>query len=86
MVGLILIRRQRSRANLPKTEYKAWDITIAFSILTYLYMLVAPWYPPTKGADGGDVSFWYATYLAFSIGLYFFFFFFFFPLFLLLFY
>jgi hypothetical protein len=33
-------------------------------------MLIAPWYPPLKGATGGDVSFWYGTYLVVSIGLY----------------
>ncbi|CRG91901.1 High-affinity methionine permease [Talaromyces islandicus] len=69
MIGLILIRRQRSRANLPRSEYRAWNVALGFAILTYLYMLVAPWYPPTKGADGGDVSFWYGTYLVVGVGL-----------------
>ncbi|QKX61571.1 uncharacterized protein TRUGW13939_08723 [Talaromyces rugulosus] len=69
MVGLILVRRQRGRVNLPRSEYRAWNLAIGFSVLTYLYMLVAPWYPPTTGANGGDVSFWYGTYLVVGVGL-----------------
>ncbi|KAH8699188.1 amino acid permease-domain-containing protein [Talaromyces proteolyticus] len=67
--GLVLIRRRRRRLNLPTADYRAWDIAIAFSLLTNAYMLIVPWYPPTQGANGGDVSFWYGTYLVVSIGL-----------------
>lgn len=28
-----------------------------------------PWYPPKGGATGGDVSFWYATYVVTGIGI-----------------
>ncbi|MCJ1384114.1 hypothetical protein MMC17_007230 [Xylographa soralifera] len=28
-----------------------------------------PWYPPAGGADGGDVSFWYATYCVVGLGI-----------------
>lgn len=28
-----------------------------------------PWYPPDGGATGGDVSFWYATYIVVSIAI-----------------
>lgn len=28
-----------------------------------------PWYPPTGGATGGDVSFWYGTYIVVGIGI-----------------
>lgn len=69
VVGLLMIRRRRKALNLPRPEYKAWDVAVVFSILANFYMLVAPWYPPTGGADGGDVSFWYGTYLVVSIGL-----------------
>ncbi|KAJ6166675.1 hypothetical protein N7470_002122 [Penicillium chermesinum] len=69
VVGLVVIRRRRSRLGFPRPEYRAWDIAIGFSILANLYMIVAPWYPPTGGATGGDVSFWYGTYLVVGIGL-----------------
>lgn len=70
VVGVVFIRRRRNRAGLPRPQYRAWDIAIAFATLTNTYMLIAPWYPPLKGATGGDVSFWYGTYLVVGIGLY----------------
>lgn len=70
VVGVLFIRRRRSHAGLPRPQYRAWDIAIAFATLTNTYMLIAPWYPPLKGAKGGDVSFWYGTYLVVGIGLY----------------
>ncbi|KAF7586229.1 hypothetical protein BBP40_009213 [Aspergillus hancockii] len=69
VIGLLLIRRRRSKLNLPRPEYRAWSIAIGFALLANLYMLAAPWYPPTGGANGGDVSFWYGTYLVVGIGL-----------------
>ncbi|RAO68625.1 uncharacterized protein BHQ10_004637 [Talaromyces amestolkiae] len=69
VVGVLFIRRRRRHAGLPRPQYRAWDIAIAFATLTNTYMLIAPWYPPLKGATGGDVSFWYGTYLVVGIGL-----------------
>ncbi|EAA66771.1 hypothetical protein AN9490.2 [Aspergillus nidulans FGSC A4] len=60
-VGLLFTRRHRKRLNIPRTEWHAWDIVVYFAILANLYLLVAPWYPPAGGANGGDVSFWYGT-------------------------
>ncbi|PKX90462.1 high affinity methionine permease [Aspergillus novofumigatus IBT 16806] len=68
-IGLLLTRRHRKRHNIPPSGYKAWDVVVGFSILSNLYMVVAPWYPPTTGANGGDVSFWYATYCAVGLGI-----------------
>ncbi|RLM00401.1 hypothetical protein CFD26_108215 [Aspergillus turcosus] len=68
-IGLLLTRRHRKRHNIPPSGYKAWNAVVGFSILSNLYMLVAPWYPPTTGANGGDVSFWYATYCAVGLGI-----------------
>ncbi|KAL5365158.1 amino acid permease-domain-containing protein [Aspergillus floccosus] len=68
-VGLLVTRVRRKRLNLPPSEYRAWDIAVVFSLLSNLYMLVAPWYPPTTGATGGDVSFWYATYCVVGLGI-----------------
>lgn len=69
VIGLVLIRKRRKALNLPRPEYRAWWIAIAFAFLANLYMLIAPWYPPAEGADGGDVSFWYGTYLVVGLGL-----------------
>ncbi|KAJ5901476.1 amino acid transporter [Penicillium taxi] len=69
VLGLIIIRWRRKNLNAPRPEYKAWNIAIAFALLTNFYMLVAPWYPPTEGRNGGDVSFWYGTYLVVGIAL-----------------
>lgn len=68
-VGLLIVRHRRKALNLPKPEFKAWDIAICFSILKNLYLLIMPWYPPAGGATGGDVSFWYATYVVTSVGM-----------------
>ncbi|KAL7941871.1 amino acid transporter [Trichoderma barbatum] len=68
-VGLLIVRHRRKALNLPRPAFKAWDIVIWFSILKNLYLLIMPWYPPAGGAKGGDVSFWYATYVVASIGI-----------------
>lgn len=70
VIGVVIIRKRRSRVGLPRPEYRAWWIAIIFATLTNLYMLIAPWYPPNGGADGGDVSFWYGTYMVVGIALY----------------
>lgn len=67
--GLILLRQRRKALNLPPPDFKAWSVAVGFTLLANAYMLIAPWYPPIGGANGGDVSFWYGTYLAVSIGL-----------------
>ncbi|KAJ5462238.1 hypothetical protein N7530_010443 [Penicillium desertorum] len=68
-IGLVVTRIRRARLNLPAPDYKAWHVTVAFAILSNLYMVVMPWYPPSTGANGGDVSFWYATYCAVAVGI-----------------
>ncbi|XRM40976.1 hypothetical protein ABZX51_004278 [Aspergillus tubingensis] len=68
-IGILITRHRRQRLNLPPSGYRAWTISVYFAILSSLYMLVAPWYPPSTGADGGDVSFWYATYCVVGIAI-----------------
>ncbi|CAI7592289.1 unnamed protein product [Penicillium glandicola] len=68
-IGLVITRVRRARLNLPAPDYKAWHVTVGFAILSNLYMIIMPWYPPSTGATGGDVSFWYATYVAVAIGI-----------------
>ena len=67
--GILLVRYRRRKNNLPRGEFKAWDIAVVITILINLYLLAMPWYPPAKGRFGGDVSFWYATYVVVGIGM-----------------
>ncbi|KAK8015451.1 amino acid transporter [Apiospora arundinis] len=66
-VGLYIVRRRRSRAGLPRPQFKAWHPVIIFNILVHLYLLVMPWYPPADGK--ADVSFWYGTYIVTGLGI-----------------
>ncbi|OGE50891.1 hypothetical protein PENARI_c015G03718 [Penicillium arizonense] len=68
-IGLVISRQRRKRLNLGAPDYQAWHVTVGFAILSNLYMVVMPWYPPSTGATGGDVSFWYATYCAVAVGI-----------------
>lgn len=67
--GLLLIRRQRKKLGIPNTEFKTWYVAIIFSLAINVFLLVMPWYPPTGGRYGGDVSFWYATYCAVGLAM-----------------
>lgn len=68
-VGLLVTRWRRNKLGLGPSGYKAWDSAVGFSIISNIYMLVMPWYPPSTGPDGGDVSFWYATYCATGLAM-----------------
>ncbi|OJD31604.1 high-affinity methionine permease [Diplodia corticola] len=67
--GLYLIRRQRARLGVGRSEFRCWDAAVVFYLLVKVFLLVMPWYPPEGGATGGDVSFWYATYCVAGIGI-----------------
>jgi hypothetical protein len=60
-VGVYLIRRQRRRAQAPRSEFKAWDVAVGIFIASKIFLLVMPWYPPAGGIYAGSVSFFYAT-------------------------
>lgn len=66
-VGLYLVRWRRKRANLPRPEFKAWDVLVVFNVLVQLYLLIMPWYPPADG--DADVSFWYGTYCVSGVAM-----------------
>ena len=68
-VGLLFVRRQRHRLGLGHGEFRAWYVLIVISIFVNLYLLIMPWYPPDGGRFGGDVSFWYATYVVTGIAM-----------------
>lgn len=69
VVGLLILRYRRKRLNLPRPQFKAWFPLIILGILVQAYVLILSWYPPATGRFGGDVSFWYATYIVTSIGI-----------------
>ncbi|KAG9229484.1 LAT family L-amino acid transporter [Amylocarpus encephaloides] len=68
-VGLFFVRYRRKKLGAPPSEFRAYDIVIAFSIFSNVYLLIMPWYPPVTGRNGGDVSFWYATYVVVGIAI-----------------
>lgn len=68
-VGLYIVRYHRKRLNALRSEFRAWDVIVIFNIIVNLYLVIMPWYPPATGRDGGDVTFWYATYVVTGIGM-----------------
>jgi amino acid transporter len=68
-VGLYVLRFNRKRLGLPEPSFKMWDPVLIFAIAVQVYLLIMPWYPPTGGARGGDVSFWYGTYIVVGLGI-----------------
>ena len=68
-VGLYLVRNQRKKAGIARSDFRAWDVAIIFNILVNIYCLVMPWYPPPGGADHGEFTFWYAAYVVTGIGM-----------------
>jgi amino acid transporter len=73
-LGLYFVRHRRKKLGLRRRKskeggYRAWEAAVALTVLVTLYLLIMPWYPPSTGKDGGDVSFWYATYVVTGIGM-----------------
>lgn len=68
-IGVYIIRRRRSRNNIPRSQFRVWEVLLVFFTLIQVYILVMPWWPPKGGAYAGDVSFWYATYCVTGIAM-----------------
>ncbi|KDQ17199.1 hypothetical protein BOTBODRAFT_30010 [Botryobasidium botryosum FD-172 SS1] len=68
-VGVWILRRRRQKQGLPPAPFRAWNVLLVFYALISIFLLVMPWYPPSSGRDGGDVSFWYATYCVVGIAI-----------------
>ena len=69
-LGLFFVRKRRRSIGAPPTEFRAWNAVLVFAILVNIYLLALPWVPPEDGINGGDVSFFYATYCIVGLGLY----------------
>jgi hypothetical protein len=67
--GIYVLRYNRQRLGLPRPTFRAWNVVLIFNILVQLYLIIMPWYPPAGGATGGDVSFWYGTYIVVGIAI-----------------
>ena len=67
--GIYVLRYHRKRLGLPRPTFRAWNVVLVFNIFVQLYLIIMPWYPPTGGATGGDVSFWYGTYIVVGISI-----------------
>ncbi|KAF2172738.1 hypothetical protein M409DRAFT_62451 [Zasmidium cellare ATCC 36951] len=68
-IGIYVLRYNRHRLGLSKPTFQAWNVVLVFNIIVQLYLIIMPWYPPTGGANGGDVSFWYGTYIVVGIAI-----------------
>lgn len=68
-IGIYTVRWRRSKLQVERSEFKAWHIAILFTLAINAFMLIGPWYPPATGATGGNVPFWYATYVVTGIGM-----------------
>lgn len=68
-LGIYIFRYRYKRVGRERAEFKAWDVAVIFYLLTNVYLLVMPWFPPEGGPYAGDVSFWYATYCVVGIGI-----------------
>jgi amino acid transporter len=68
-IGIFLVRYRHKRLGLPKPQFQAPFVLLVFSVITQLYLIIMPWYPPAKGRYGGDVSFWYGTYIVTGIAI-----------------
>lgn len=68
-VGVYLVRKRHARLRVPPPPFRAWHVCIILNVVAMLYVLILSWYPPAEGADGGDVSFWYASYIVTGYGI-----------------
>ena len=68
-VGIYLVRHRHAKLGIPRPSFRAWHIAIVLNILVQLYVIILSWYPPADGANGGDVSFWYASYIVTGYGI-----------------
>ena len=68
-IGLYILRFRRKRLGIPPSNYRTWDVVVIFNIAVNVFILIMPWYPPASGRYGGDVSFWYGTYVVVGIAM-----------------
>ncbi|KDQ19268.1 hypothetical protein BOTBODRAFT_142885 [Botryobasidium botryosum FD-172 SS1] len=59
-----VLRRRRVLEGLAPAPFRASNIAVVVWLIRSVFLSVMPWVPPEGGSNGGDVSFWYATYCA----------------------
>ncbi|KZP26310.1 hypothetical protein FIBSPDRAFT_1040856 [Athelia psychrophila] len=69
VAAVYILRRRNQVEGRPQAPYRAWHLALVIAILQNVFVLAMPWWPPKEGRDGGDVSFWYATYCVVGIGI-----------------
>ncbi|KAL1410619.1 hypothetical protein Q8F55_004636 [Vanrija albida] len=60
-IGLFLIRRQRKKLGLPRSQFRAWTVVPAFFVLAKVFLLIMPWIPPKAGINASAFGFFYAA-------------------------
>ncbi|KAL1412172.1 hypothetical protein Q8F55_003182 [Vanrija albida] len=59
--GLFLVRRNRKRLGLPKTEYRSWTFVALFYLAANIFLIIMPWVPPKAGINASSFNFFYAA-------------------------
>lgn len=68
-IGLLRLRRQRTKAGLPRSEYRGWTWAVLLFILSKIYLIIMPWVPPEGTTISPSFGFFYATPALVAIGL-----------------
>lgn len=68
-VGLLRLRRQRSQAGIPRSEYRCWTWVVILFIVSKIYLIVMPWVPPKGTTISPSFGFFYATSPLVAVGI-----------------
>ncbi|CCH42586.1 Y+L amino acid transporter [Wickerhamomyces ciferrii] len=73
-IGLLRVRKQRKDLGLPPVKFRAPLVIIIIQLLFQVFVIIMPLVPPKAkdgsiNLNGGDVSFFYATYCVVSVSL-----------------
>ncbi|TXT11197.1 hypothetical protein VHUM_01948 [Vanrija humicola] len=67
--GLFLIRRQRKKAGLPRTQYRSWSWVAGVFFAAKVFLLVMPWVPPRGTLISTSFGFFYAASSLTGLGI-----------------
>jgi amino acid transporter len=68
-IGLLRLRRQRTRLGIPLTEYRSWTWVVLLFILSKVYLIIMPWVPPKGTTVSPSFGFFYATSPLVAVGV-----------------